>query len=48
VIIIPELCSGCEKCLPPVCPVDCIVPDPDWTPAPDDWWREQTIDDPYR
>ena len=31
VIIIPELCSGCDKCLDP-CPVDCIYPDPDWTP----------------
>ena len=39
VIIIPELCSGCEKCLDP-CPVDCIYPDPDWTPAPEDWWEE--------
>ena len=37
VIIIPELCSGCDKCLP-ACPVDCIYPDPDWSPAPDDWW----------
>ena len=26
VIIVPELCSGCGKCLPPVCPVDCIYP----------------------
>jgi electron transport complex protein RnfB len=48
VIIIPELCSGCGKCLPPVCPVDCIVEDPDWTPASDDWWTAPTKDDPYR
>jgi Na+-translocating ferredoxin:NAD+ oxidoreductase subunit B len=48
VIIIPELCSGCEKCLPPVCPVDCIVPDPEWSPAADEWWAEPTRDDPYR
>ena len=34
VVIIPELCSGCEKCIEP-CPVDCIYPDPHWTPAPD-------------
>src|SRR5260221_12469423 len=33
VIIIPELCSGCDKCLDP-CPVDSIHPDPDWQPAP--------------
>ena len=38
VVIIPELCSGCDKCLP-ACPVDCIYPDPDWTPAPDEWWE---------
>jgi Na+-translocating ferredoxin:NAD+ oxidoreductase subunit B len=37
VVIIPELCSGCDKCLP-ACPVDCIYPDPDWHPAPDEWW----------
>src|SRR6188474_1204173 len=37
VIIVPELCSGCDKCLP-ACPVDCIYPDPEWTPAPDEWW----------
>ena len=47
VIIIPELCSGCDKCLDP-CPVDCIYPDPDWTPSSDDWWQEQVTDDPYR
>ena len=47
VIIIPELCSGCDKCLDP-CPVDCIYPDPDWTPSPDDWWQEPATDDPYR
>ena len=47
VIIIPELCSGCGKCLPPVCPVDCIYEDPDWTPAPDDWWQEPLTADVY-
>lgn len=46
VVIIPELCSGCDKCLPP-CPVDCIHPDPNWKPAPDEWWEEQEFDDPY-
>jgi electron transport complex protein RnfB len=46
VIILPELCSGCGKCLAP-CPVDCIVPDPDWTASADDWWQEQATDDPY-
>ena len=47
VIIIPELCSGCDKCLDP-CPVDCIHPDPDWEPAPGDWWDEPATDDRYR
>jgi electron transport complex protein RnfB len=47
VIIVPELCSGCGKCLDP-CPVDCIYDDPDWTPAPADWWEEPASDDPYR
>ena len=47
VIIIPELCSGCEKCLDP-CPVDCIYPDPTWSPSPDEWWAEPRDDDPYR
>jgi Na+-translocating ferredoxin:NAD+ oxidoreductase subunit B len=46
VIIIPELCSGCGKCLP-VCPVDCIYDDPEWAPAPEDWWEEPATDDPY-
>ena len=30
---------GCDKCLDP-CPVNCIHPDPDWEPAPDEWWSE--------
>ena len=48
VIILPELCSGCGKCLPPVCPVDCIHPDPDWTPSDATWWEyPQGADDPY-
>ena len=47
VVIIPELCSGCGKCLPPVCPVDCIIEDPEWKPAPDEWWDEPATDDPY-
>jgi electron transport complex protein RnfB len=47
VIIIPELCSGCEKCLPPVCPVNCIIEDPGWEPASDDWWTAPVNDDPY-
>jgi electron transport complex protein RnfB len=47
VIIVPELCSGCDKCLDP-CPVNCIHPDPDWSPAPGAWWDEPATDDPYR
>ncbi|MGP4014931.1 indolepyruvate ferredoxin oxidoreductase subunit alpha [Saccharopolyspora sp. 5N708] len=46
--ILPELCSGCGQCLPPVCPVDCIYPDEDWSPAPEQWWREPfSPHDPY-
>jgi Na+-translocating ferredoxin:NAD+ oxidoreductase subunit B len=37
-VIVPELCSGCGKCLP-VCPVDCIHGDSEWRPAPDAWWQ---------
>jgi Na+-translocating ferredoxin:NAD+ oxidoreductase subunit B len=49
VIIVPELCSGCGKCLPPVCPVDCIVVDPTPDPTPDDWWEYPlSSEDPYR
>ncbi len=48
VIILPELCSGCGKCLPPVCPVDCILPDPEWQPSLDDWWKHPDgPHDPY-
>jgi electron transport complex protein RnfB len=46
VVIIPELCSGCDKCIDP-CPVDCIHPDPDWTPAPDPWWKTRSLYDRY-
>jgi electron transport complex protein RnfB len=53
VVIIPELCSGCDKCLP-ACPVDCIYPHPEWTPetATSDpmgsWWDlPLSDDDPY-
>lgn len=47
VIIIPELCSGCNKCIDP-CPVDCIHPDPDWQPSSDAWWAEPETNDPYQ
>lgn len=49
VVIIPALCSGCDKCLP-VCPVDCIHPHPDWSAAdvPTDWWALPLSEhDPY-
>lgn len=49
VVILPELCSGCGKCLPPVCPVDCIYTDAEWTPSPAEWWKHPGgTDDPYR
>jgi electron transport complex protein RnfB len=47
VIIIPELCSGCDKCLDP-CPVNCIHPDPDWQAPPEDWWEEPLLRDHYK
>lgn len=50
VVIVPELCSGCGQCLAP-CPVDCILPFPEWAerPTPRSWWREPGgPDDPYR
>src|SRR5438445_8683385 len=49
VIILPELCSGCGKCLPPVCPVDCIVEDASWSESPADWWEYPgRKHDPYK
>ncbi|MGZ4771419.1 MAG: 4Fe-4S binding protein [Ilumatobacteraceae bacterium] len=45
----PELCSGCDKCLP-ACPVNCIYPVPEWeaSQVPVDWWDEPLgSDDPY-
>lgn len=38
VIIIPELCSGCEKCVP-ACPMGSIRPSEDWNPSPEEWWN---------
>ena len=47
VIIIPELCSGCGKCLP-VFPVDCIYEDPEPAETPGEWWElALSPDDPY-
>jgi H+/Na+-translocating ferredoxin:NAD+ oxidoreductase subunit B len=47
VIIVPELCSGCGKCVP-VCPVDCIYEDQHPQPTPEDWWDEPlSAEDPY-
>ena len=49
VIIIPELCSGCGKCLPPVCPVNCIIVDTEWSPAEESWWVHPLgSNDPYK
>jgi H+/Na+-translocating ferredoxin:NAD+ oxidoreductase subunit B len=47
VIVIPELCSGCGKCVP-VCPVDCIYEDAEPAPTAEDWWDEPLgPEDPY-
>ena len=47
VIILPELCSGCGKCLP-VCPVNCIYDDVAWDGSAEDWWQHPNgPEDPY-
>ena len=49
VVIVPELCSGCDKCLP-ACPVNCIYPFEDWQAkgSPVEWWDHAAgPDDPY-
>lgn len=50
VVIIPELCSGCLKCVDP-CPVDCIHPLSEGPgedfETPLDWWEAPAEDDPY-
>ena len=49
VVVLPELCSGCNKCLP-VCPVNCIYPFPAWETEgyPSEWWQlPLSADDPY-
>jgi electron transport complex protein RnfB len=38
VVIVPELCSGCPKCVL-ICPVDCIYVDEDWTATSNDMWN---------
>jgi electron transport complex protein RnfB len=48
-VILPELCSGCDQCLP-ACPVDCIHPFAEWRTVGYDleWWDEPGgQDDPY-
>ncbi len=37
VVIVPELCSGCPKCVA-VCPVDCIYLDEDYEQTGQDMW----------
>ncbi|MEU8702824.1 4Fe-4S dicluster-binding protein [Streptomyces sp. NPDC091387] len=37
VVIVPELCSGCPKCVM-VCPVDCIYVDEDWSATEARMW----------
>ncbi len=49
-MIIPELCSGCDKCLP-ACPVNCIYPFEEWASvgSPAEWWSlPLSGDDPYQ
>ncbi|MCT2588445.1 4Fe-4S ferredoxin [Streptomyces sp. N2-109] len=42
VVIVPELCSGCPKCVLE-CPVDCIYVDEDWTPTDNDMWSHVAL-----
>lgn len=44
--VIPELCSGCNRCIA-VCPVDCIYPDRDWQATGDLWRYALGGTDPY-
>lgn len=48
--VVPELCSGCNRCIA-VCPMDCIYPDADWKPTaeadPTLWELPGTGADPY-
>jgi electron transport complex protein RnfB len=47
VIIIPELCSGCGKCLDP-CPSTASTRTPTGRPPPADWWENpRGPEDPY-
>ncbi|MGW3313403.1 4Fe-4S dicluster-binding protein [Streptomyces sp. NPDC001073] len=47
-VIVPELCSGCGLCVAPVCPVDCISENQDWTPTSEELWPLALgPDDPY-
>jgi len=38
VVIVPELCSGCDKCLPCV-PRSTASTPPEWIRPPDAWWE---------
>ncbi|HEU5110851.1 MAG TPA: 4Fe-4S dicluster-binding protein [Micromonosporaceae bacterium] len=44
VVIVPELCSGCPKCVL-VCPVDCIYVDDEWTTTDHDMWSHIELTD---
>ena len=50
----PARCTECvghfdtPQCVQ-VCPVDCILPDPDWSPSDATWWQHPLgPEDPYR
>ena len=43
-----ERCVACNLCAV-ACPVDCIYPDPVWSPGPAEWWTLPLCKlDPYK
>ena len=46
--VITQSCCGDGSCVY-ACPVNCIHPDPEWSPAPAEWWALPLSPlDPYK